>query len=36
MNLQSYEVVILQFEIFDFEHAQITKLRNYLYVDFHI
>jgi hypothetical protein len=34
MNLQSCEVVILQFENFNFEHAQITKLQNYLYVDF--
>jgi hypothetical protein len=41
MNLQSCEVAILQFEIYKFEnfnsqHAQITKLQNYLYVHFHI
>jgi hypothetical protein len=41
MNLQGCKVLILQFDIYKFEIlnfycAQITKLQNYLYVDFHI
>jgi hypothetical protein len=36
MNLQSCEVAILQFENFNSQDAQITKLQNYLYVHSHI
>ncbi len=40
-KLQSCEIAILQFDTYKFENfnfycAQITKLQNYLYVDFHI